>query len=70
MIVMSEGPNSQYLHACFPKGQKRDMELELQVTVNIYVGTRNQTQVPLQKQPVLLIAEPSLQALFSNFKTT
>jgi len=36
------------------------LELELQVVVNHYVGSRN---CPLEEQPVLLTAEPSLQPL-------
>lgn len=42
--------------------QKRTLyllQLELQMVVGYHVGTRNQTQAPLEEQPVFWATEPS-----------
>lgn len=60
-----------YVHHVNYRGQKRVsdlIELELQVVVNCYMGTRSQNQVPCKNSTFLTI-EPSLQLLCCSFSS-
>ncbi|MGE9805030.1 hypothetical protein ACQP3L_31080, partial [Escherichia coli] len=54
------------LHVCSHRGQEGTsdpLELESQTDVSCHVNAGNETRLSLEGQPVLLIAEPSLQPL-------